>query len=414
MKQLNDINEKLRRASPARASRRFLSFIIDSILLVIVTLLVFSGVFSITENTTSYKEAKDVISLEVEYYKEFTEESHIVEYSEKGTRISNEDVALKNLKRAICLSYDKFGNSQQPNFVIEDNHQVKEYGVASIESDNVSYFFNCYLKDNDPNGLIINLHGVNPIDYVFEVYKSNFGTDASFMFTFNKEASVPVLNTQVAYYIFHYLYVDSDDVIGQTGETYYNSYINSYSYMLEDLENKLLNSEPYYSEHYVNYVDSYCSQARYTNISLVVSIFISYLIIILLPKLIFKNGRSFGYKLLGLGVLNEEDDDNKWHVTLFKSLLDCIGFIYIGFVLYLFKPFYGVYDAMFLPIYPNSNINFGLVLLITSIIGVVNNVFILFTHYRQNLINILFKDRVVDIHYLDEGDNDDKYEGRSY
>ena len=69
---------------------------------------------------------------------------------------------------------------------------------------------------------------------------------------------------------------------------------------------------------------------------------------------------------------------------------------------------------MFLPIYPNSNINFGLVLLITSIIGVVNNVFILFTHYCQNLINILFKDRVVDIHYLDEGDNDDKYEGRSY
>ena len=127
-----------------------------------------------------------------------------------------------------------------------------------------------------------------------------------------------------------------------------------------------------------------------------------------------KNGRSIGYKILGLGVINELDEDNKWYITLFKSLIDSLGFICLAFILYVFKPYYGVYDAMFLPIYPNLNLSFGKILLILFIGTIVNNIAILFTHYRQNLINLLFKDRVVDIHYIDEGDNEDKIEGRPY
>lgn len=404
----------LKRSSPARPSRRFLSFVIDSFIVIIISMLVFSGIFKITENTNLYKNQETIVNNEISYYEEFAKSTHLVEFID-GQRADEDVVAFKNLNRAICLSYEIFGNSQQPNFKFDMSHEVTKCGVASLENDNISYFYTMYLPENDPNGQIINMYEINPVDYLFEVYKNAFDTDASFMFTFNKEISnVPVLNTQVAYYLFHYLYINQSDVIGETGETYYNAYINAYSYMLKEAENKLLVSEPYYSTHYVLYVDAYCKQAKYTNISLVFSILIAYFLGVLLPKYLFKNEKTLGYKILGLGVISLDNEENKWYVSLIKSLFDAIGFITCALILYLFPPFNGVFDAMFLPITSSYKISFGLIILVIGIISTLINVVMLFTHYNQNLLNILFKDKVVDIHYLDEGDNDEKFEGRSY
>ena len=377
------------------------------ILVALLAEITFLGIFQFTKNTSAYKEAEQTVADEIAYYEKLTEETHIVEYVD-GSRVSTDVTVLKNLYRAICLSYEVFGNNQQADFKFDSDHDVMINGVHSLENDNVAYFYTKYLKEN-PN---VN---VEADDSLFDVYKRAFGDDATFMFSFNRDVSeLPVLNTQVAYYLFHYLFIDDSDSVGQTGATYYQSYYRGYSNMLEEAETLILKSEPYYSSHYQSYKEAYSAQARYSNISLVLSVFVSCFIVLLVPKYLFKNERTVGYKLFGLGVIRTDGEDNPWYVPLIKTIFECVGFIPIVIILYLFPPFNAGYEAMFMPITPDSKLSLALAVVIIAIISGIVNAVGLFTYKRQNLINLIFGDVVVDVHYIDEGERDETNSGRSY
>ena len=407
MKLFNSNIGTLRRSSPAKPGRRFVCCVIDLLLVALVAELIFAGAFAITKSTPAYIEAQEKIKDEIDYYQQLTEETHIVEYVD-GQRVATEVVVLKNLYRAICLSYERFGNYQQPDFTFDQGHDVTINGTHSPENDNIAYFYTRYLKNNPTVD-------VETEEDLFEIYKRGFGDDAVFMFTFNKELSeIPVLNTQVAYYLFHYLFVDESDTVGQTGATYYEAYRRGYSNMLEEAEMLILQSEPYYSTHYRSYKEAYCAQARYTNIALTLSIFIAYLIVLLIPRYLFGDGKTVGYKLFGLGVIRTDGEPIEWYVPLIKTVLGAVGAISIAFILYLFPPFNGGYDAMFTPINPDSKVSLALVVLITGCVAGIATAFGLFTHKKQNLLNLIFDDVVVDVHYLDEGERDETNQGRDY
>lgn len=399
MRIFNSNIELLRKSSPAKLSKRFVCWVIDFVLVALIAGVIFAGLFQITQNTSAYNAAKEAVNDEIAYYEQLTKETHIVEYVD-GARVTSDVVVLKNIYRAICLSYEVFGNNQQPDFVFDENHDVMKNGVHSLENDNIAYFYTRYLKNNPSIEVEAN-------DDLFEIYKNAFGDDATFMFSFNKENSeIPVLNTQVAYYLFHYLFIDSSDSIGQTGATYYRSYYNAYANMLEEAEMLVLKSEPYFSTHYKDYKEAYCAEARYTNIALIVSIFIACFLVLLVPKYLFKDEKTFGYKLLGLGVIRTDGEASAWYVPFVKTLIECIGFIPVSFILYLFPPFEGGYEAMFTPVNTECNISLAMVILAVVILGGIVNAFALFTVRRQNLFNLIFNDVVVDVHYIDEGERD--------
>ena len=388
-------------------SKRFVCCVIDMVLVALVAELIFMGLLQITRSTSAYNNATTAINEEIEYYERLTEQTHIVEYVE-GERVATDVTVLKNLCRAICLSYQVFGNNQQPDFSFDASHDVMKGGVHSPENDNVAYFYTRYLKNNPSVS-------VQTEDDLFGIYKRAFGDDAQFMFTFNKEVSeLPVLNTQVAYYLFHYLFIDSSDSIGQTGATYYQSYYNAYSNMLEEAEMLVLNSEPYYSTRYLRYRQAYCAEARYVNITLVISIILACLIVLLVPKYLFGDGRTVGYRLLGLGVLRTDGSGIKWYVPLVKTLAAAVGFIPIAFILYLFPPFSGGYEAMFVPVTVESRISLAITVLVISVIGGIVNAFGLFTNKRQNLINLIFDDLVLDSSRPYEGEEESVRQGRDY
>ena len=399
--------ETLRKSSPAKLSKRFVCCVIDLILVALLAEGIFAGLFAITKNTPAFTSAETILNDEIAYYESMTEKTHIVEYVD-GERVSTDVVVLKNLYRAICLSYEVFGNNQQPSFSFDENHDVMINGIHSAENDNVAYFYTHYLKENP-------ILGIDSSTDIFEIYREGFGSDADFMFSFNKENSdLPVLNTQVAYYLFHYFFIDSADSIGQTGKTYYDSYYRGYANMLERAEQSILQSEPYFSSHYAVYRKAYTAEARYTNVALIISVVLSVLIILLLPRYLFGDGKSVGYKIFGLGVVGTDGRKIEWYLPLVQTLIECIGFIPVAFILYLFPPFNGVFDAMFTPLINNSNISFALVILVITVIGGVVNAFGLFTNKRQNLLNIIFDNVVVDTHYVDEGERDETNHGRSY
>lgn len=399
--------ETLRKASPARPSKRFACWVADMILVALLAELLFMSAYPIVRNTQRYKAIESTLAEEIAYYEQLTEKTHIVEYVD-GQRVSTDVVVLKNLYRAICLSYDTFGNEQQPDFKFGPDHDVRMNGTHSLDSDNVAYFYTRYLKETPDINIEVR-------DDVFEIYKKAFGNDAAFMFTFNREiCQIPVLNTQVAYYLFHYLFIDESDSIGKTGATYYEAYYNAYAGMLEDAEMLILQSEPYYSTHYADYKEAFSAQARYTNITLVLSIFVSCFLVLLIPKYLFQDGKTVGYKLFGLGVIGTDGQAISWYVSLIKTVLACFGAIPIAFILYLFPPFNGSFEAMFVPATLQSGISLALVILAITAIGGFANAFCLFTHKRQSLVNLIFGDVVVDVHYIDEGERDETNPGRPY
>ena len=368
---------------------------------------IFAGAFSITKSTSAYTEAAKILDEEIAYYENLTEKTHIVEYVE-GARVSTDVIVLKNLYRAIYLSHEVFGNDQQPDFTFEEGHDVTVNGIHSRENDNVAYFYTHYLKNDSSLN-------IKADDNIFEIYKRAFGSDASVMFTFDGSISdMPVLNTQVAYYMFHYLFVNSSDTIGQTGSKYYDAYYRGYANMLDEAEYLILQSEPYYSTHYVKYTEAYSAEAGYTNIALTLSIIISSLIILLVPMYLFKDGRTLGFKIMGLGMISAEGEAVEWYVPPAKAIFKAIGFVPVAIILYMFPPFNGGFDAMFTPITPETRLSFAWILLGIAVIGGIANAFALFTHKNQNLFDMLFDDVVVDLHYIDEGERDEINQGREY
>jgi len=129
---------------------------------------------------------------------------------------------------------------------------------------------------------------------------------------------------------------------------------------------------------------------------------------------IFKNERTIGYLLMGLGVINKDKKANCWYIVLIKSLIGCIGFVIVSFMRYLTPPFNGSFDVMYLPISANLNISFSFILLIICLLGFIINVISLFNNNRQNILNIIFNDIVVDINYIDDDNYNYDYQGRPY
>lgn len=399
--------DTLRRSAPARTGRRFVCWVTDMLLVALLAELLFMTALPITQNSGRYQAAEKAVAEEIAYYEQMTAQSHIVEYVD-GQRVDTDVVVLKNLYRAICLSYEVYGNAQSPDFCITPGHDVTINGTHSPENDNVAYFYTYYLRENP--------HIASPAGGdLFEIYRRAFGEDAAFFFTYNREVSpLPVLNTQVAYYLFHFLFIDETDSIGQTGATYYRAYHSAYTNMLEEAEMLLLQSEPYYSTHYLCYRQAYCAQARYTNFTLVLAIFVSCFAVLLIPKCLFRDERTVGYRLFGLGVIGIDGQPNRWYVPLLKTLISCFGAIPLAFILYLFPPFGGRFEAMFVPVNPDSRLSLGLVILVITVLGGLANAVGLFTGRRQNLWNLIFGDLVVDTHDTEGDPQEQTGHGRPY
>ena len=418
--------EILKRSAPAKMGRRFLAGMVDMLLVVFVAVLIMQGAFAITSSMDGYNATTKIVDLEIEFYNDLVEEAHVVEFVDDA-RVSADTLAYKNVIRAIYRSYTTFGNQ---NFHFDTIYEKLGYTREALEKeilsgeDNITLFYTKYLPTKDPNGNIISMVGKTPDVVLEEAYQEAFRDDYFTFFAKHSEDMHPVMKEDAAFLIFHYLEQsnlgEKLDPNSERGKSYFQTYIEAYSYMLDKAEMAILKSEPYYTEHYLIFSEYQSIQARYINVGMLLSLFISCLIVLLLPKYLFKDGKTIGYKIFGLGVIKMNNEPTPWYVPLIKTLLEFIGLIGSSFVIYLFAPFNGVYDPMFLPFdFQLADgikywVSLGGLILLTTILTVVVNCFGLFTHYRQTLINLIFNDKVVDIKLIDQGDQDDKFEGRPY
>lgn len=415
MKKFKDDIEVLDRASPSKLGKRFSAFFIDFILVLLVGSLLFLGARSILESLPSYKENREKISQEINYYNEYAASTGLVEFidEEKTVRKDEDIMVFENISRAIYHSYLKYNDPSKiehvptPGFVI-NNDKAKQYGEASFETDTVAAFYYSYAPANEG---VVDYGEFTKEYYINWIYKTQgFSTKYS-MFIFEEDNSdIPTLKTDVAYALYHYLYDNQDDDLTSEGKTYYTDFYNGYTYMLELSESRIIKAEPYYSTHYEVYRQELYTQSRNVNTALLISILLSYLIMVLVPKLIFRHQRSFGRMILGLGMIGNDLEETPLWITIVNTILGLFGFLVTATIMYLLPPFSGSFDPMMFPFL--GNIPLVIILLIIVLLAGVNYVFCLFSHYKQSGIELLEHSILVDKHHLDEIDMDDQYEGK--
>lgn len=411
-------HDLLKRASPAKPGKRFVSFCIDFVIVFLVTYLVFLGCFQVVKQNKSYQQAQQKIKDEITYYNELFSDSKLIEFidEEKTVRKDEEVLVIENVCRAIVHAYK---NSSDPDFHIPDDElkgkekTVSYYGEASLETDVISYFYTKYVV-NHPEMQIVNFHSQSPLEYLYDTYDYQFNGKEIFVRT-NDGVTVPTLTSQAANKMYHYLFVDSQDELGKSGKDVYFSFYTGYTNMLNNAESLLVRSEPYFSTHYQDYRAAFNQQGRIVNWTLLGCMVVGYLLGILLPKLLLKDERTIGRLIMKLGVMTREQDKLPWYTILLHSVLGVFGFTSTMLFMYLLPPFNGIYDFIFMPLFHHSLVItmallFVIVILLTAIIYVST----LFMHFKTSLVDLLSRSYVVDLKHIDEGDFDDQYEGKSY
>lgn len=395
----------LKHASPAKPGKRFVSFCIDFVVVFLVSCLLFFVGNAIMISTQEYQTADENYVREVEYYNNFIKETHLAE--ENRDDYSAYRIAVKNVQRAIYLSYETFGNEQYSDFKLNDN--VKQYGIGDRENDNLAYFYLNYVPAH-PELNIVDFGEKTPSEFLINLYEEVYGDQFKILFSVT-DYELPVLNTQAAYFMFHYLYNTDKDDMFQKGLEYYQTYEQGYTYMLEYAEKSVYTSEPYYTEHYLVYQNNAITKARCINITMLICIVIGSFIGVMIPKFLFKDETTIGRKLSGLGVITIDNEKLPKWIYVVKSIITSIFYFAVSLIIYAF--FYG-FRVLSFPIYPDVAISFGLIILILIIIAIINSSFSLFTHNKQTLLDIIFRSKVVDLKFLDEGDLDEPEEAMPY
>lgn len=411
-------HELIKRASPAKPGKRFLSFCIDYFIVLLVSFLLFSLGFTIVKTNDSYKREVEIVDREVTYYNEFAEDTGLVEL-EDGNRVDSIYLIIKNAFRAI---YHSYLNSSVPDFVIDDSElngtitnedgsktvTVSSYGEASLETDTISFFYTKYVVEHSELK-IIDFKEKTAVQYLCELYDYYFEDDL-FIVPADKN-SIPIMKPDTASKIYTYFF-DEDSEKNSTkkyedGKNLFYSFQISYQNMLNEAENLLVVSEPYFTEHYTIYRESYEKQGRYVNYTLIVSFVVAYLVSVLLPKLLFGDGRTIGRFLMKLGVNSIDEENVPWYVTLINSILGMIGFMSVMLLIFLFPPFNGIYDFMYIPLLTSSRwLSLGLILLVVAISAIAIYISTLFAYHKTSLIDTLTRTRVVDLKCIDDDEND--------
>ena len=414
-----DINMQLRNAYPVKSGKRFISFFIDFLILSLVAYLLSLGFLPLLKNSSTYQAAENKVQEEIRYYNNYISDTHLVSFidDEKKTRKDKDIMVFENLSKAIYLSYKTFDEGKETpqfsDYVIKNDSSLAKYGVASFENDDLSYFYTIYVPSVQKNGTtLVNFQGDSPALYVYYLYKNS---SMSSLFTFGETTSLPVFPSHIAYSLFVYLTQEKNDVnqnVYNAGESYYSTFYNGYSSLLSSAESLCIKAEPYYSSHYLVYREAISSEGRIMNLALLISIVISYLLSLVLPKLIFRHDQTFGRKILSLYVTDKEGESPVWYYTLLSSFLGIFGYLPVMFLFYMLPPFNGVFDSMFTPFI--GNIALIWILAIPIFIAMVNYIPSLFFADRETLLEMVFKTRLKDKKDLGEITDAEIEQGRDY
>ena len=412
------VSDLLFRATPASRTHHFLAYIIDLVLVFVTSYLLFLGGHAITTNSKSYKTNYSKYTEEITYYQDTLVEAHVAEYLNRDDNYlaEDEDLSIKMAISQVIYSYSK--DTAHTEFAEEDIvSKLKETYVGtfyqdafvpiSFENDYVSRFFIEYVPNHNENENLVRFHDDSPKIYTVKFYEKYAGNYPNISFVKESDDSLPYLKPSIANKVYEFL-IRRDT----NNRNAYDSFVNFYSEMLQKCEDIVFNSSVYQKGHYQDYLKYRKNITQAIDTTMILSIFLAYFPVILLPMLIFKDGRSFGKIILRTGTIKTDKSEVELWKWLLRSVLGGLSGLFLAFFLVLLPPFNGLTYLMYLPYISIGKLDITLLttIIVSFVITAFNGIVVLLSHEKRSVTDFIFRTVTVDVTALDEPDSDEKNE----
>lgn len=295
-------------AVPASFSRQLVATLIDALLLMIVLSFTIIGANSIVANTQTYQSSETLLRQERVAVYQIEEEARVYQFvdNQNGqyeTLRPLEDIFTDYALQQILLSYQQDPTPFSTYQVNVDNPNNLQ--PSSFSTDQLAYFYvhyaALYNTFNQQVNDVVDFEGDTPEVYYYRTLKRLSPTSDYWVFD-ETNHTYPYLKGTFAVDLYIYLFEDDSH---QAGLTNYNKLAVAYQAIWQEQVNALVSSSRF-KTHFDQYLFYYEKCANMIQVSTILSYVISFLIVFLLPQLIFKNMQSIGKKVMKIKVIDEE------------------------------------------------------------------------------------------------------------
>lgn len=413
------VRDLLSRAAPSSRNKHFFAYLIDIILVGIVSYLVFLAGNAIVTNTDSYKNDYARYETEITYYQDMVIEAHLSEYIDRDTHLlaDDEDLAVKMAISQILLSYEN-DNPSARDFMEDPSIKLKQYYSSSFyqdafipisfDNDYISQFFIKYVATHNQDNDLVVFNDLTPEEFNVAYYKKYLSGYDKLKFVINEnDPSIPYLRPDVANDLYRYLVRDE----GSSRDAY-DSFTGFYTSLLSNAQGILFRAKSYQDGRYQDYLMYRHNITQAIDTTLIISIVIATYLIVFLPQLIFKDCRSFGKIFMRLGTINIDKSGVQIWKQIIRSVLYALSSLYLAFFLVLLPPFNGSSMLLYLPYITIGSFDITLltIVIVMFILSAINGICMLLTHEKRSITDLIFYTITVDVTTLDEPDYDERNE----
>lgn len=261
-------------------TRKIVSSFLDVLFLVFINvILVLTIVFPILKSNEEFKRNNDNCFSEIHQIYIIQEEAK-VNYLVDGSKtelIEKEELFKKYINQQIVNSY--IHNIELFN---EHNITLEVEAYEGFSNDELSYYFVNYKVEKK-----INLEDFNKKDpkvyYVEDVLFKNINKDYYDVLA----DDYPIIKFEKALNLYQYINNITSD------KSLYNEFMTAYSNINQIAVNDLTNYSEY-EKHYNNYLEAFSKMSEMENIALTIVYIITFILFILLPQLLSKEGVTLG------------------------------------------------------------------------------------------------------------------------
>lgn len=397
-------------------NKRICASLLDSILLILLSFLLLLSSNLIIKNTTIYQSnLTQIQSLRNEIY-EITKETNIYTFNKDSNGnddydnlISKDDMFIKYALSNCLYTYslnrnewdEKYGEENNPLY-LKEKYSIEE---ASYSNDYLATFFVNYApKYNENNNLFTLKDNETYISHYKNLLKEN-SNECDIEYYENTD-QLPSLKLSFAYNVFRN--IEKNETDGDKKKDVLN-YTSLYFQIFSIASNSLFNSDRYQS-FYTLYLNYYRNCSLIVDASCIIDYLLAYLLIIILPSILFKNGKTIGLFLFKGKLINKEG----LHVSKKEVFLYTLFRFFSFFPIMIFSCFFaeGVNSARVYPVFKLGNINISLfnVIALFIIFPIINLILTIVKKNKQDLSLLLSNTIIIDDYityeYIEENDNE--------
>ena len=372
---VNELNKDYSNNLITKRSRRFLIYLASIFSLLILVCFIQGLIIKPLGDLTSI--SKNLISNNVSIRNNLYNEalsSSLLEYEEENNNkvlLDIDEVIYKEIRRELKTYIDN--NNIDVRGELVSNYQ--EFNDLSKE-ENINYYLftyrPTYLKIND----IQNKEFINSLfnKYLSKYYKNNY-LDKSY-FEYQDDVALSLIK-----------YVFEEDYSSKYKELY-DEYLSNYTLFYNELIEDFESNNNIYKDNLIKLDENTNKYSLLLLVEIFISYFISFLLLELLPRLIFKTDTNFMYKLFKVIGINKKTNKSKLKLYqyLISLVLSFIFNIYILFFVYLF--FYSSFNLLNVSLF---NISFLVIIIFTLLLSILNAIYSYFNKNKQTIINYVSK-----------------------